>query len=87
MPISKRIKSLSFSLLAFFAFNIFRIFLLSIIFSYDFAIFDSLHLFFWYFANIIIVFLIWILTIKSFSIREIPFMSDIKKLYKNIESR
>jgi len=81
MRLSKRLKSISFSLLAFFAFNVIRIFFLSVIFSYDFAIFDELHLFFWYFANILAVLFIWILTIRLFSIKEVPFASDFRKLY------
>jgi len=82
MPIKKRISSLIFSLFSFLFLNILRIFIFSILLINSFKYFDLTHKLFWLFLSGILVFLVWILTIKTFKIKEIPFYSDIKFIYK-----
>lgn len=77
-----RLKSLSFSLIAFFIFNLLRIAFLSIIFGLDLSFFSSMHLFFWYFMNILAVVIIWMIGIRTFKIKGIPLISDIRNLAK-----
>ena len=87
MPGKKRIKSLCFSLLLFFAFNVVRIFSLSLIFASGLAFFDYLHLFFWYFGSILAVLLIWVVSMKTFRIKEIPFYGDMRYLIRKIKAK
>lgn len=82
MGIRKRALSLIFSFLLFLFINIIRIFLFSLLFLGSFQYFDIIHLAFWYILSGLIVFLVWIFTIKIFSIKEIPFYSDIRFIYK-----
>ncbi len=42
--------------------------------------FESVHMLFWYFVSIVFVVGIWFLTVKLFSIKEIPIYSDLKYL-------
>ena len=78
-----RLKSLAFSLGIFWVFNVLRIVSLSLIFNYSPFLFNATHLFFWYFANILAVAIIWLLTVKIFGINSTPFYSDIKFLKKH----
>lgn len=84
MPLKTRIKALSSSILVFWVFNVFRITKLALMFSSGSEMFSYLHAFFWYFGSIILVFLIWLITIKIFKIKENPIISDIKFLIKTI---
>lgn len=77
----KRIFSLVFSLVSFLIINISRIFIFSILLINNFQYFDITHKIFWLLLSGIIVFMVWILTIKIFKIREIPFYSDIQFVY------
>ncbi|MBU2522828.1 MAG: pacearchaeosortase [Nanoarchaeota archaeon] len=86
MPLKTRMKALSISLTAFFTFNILRISLLALLFSSGSQLFNYFHIFFWYFGSLIAVFLIWIFEVKTFKIKEDPFISDIKLLFKNIKN-
>ncbi len=86
-PIKKlktRIYSLTFSILSLLILNILRISTLSILKYNNLPFFDITHKIFWYFLSTIFVILIWFLTIKIFSIKEIPIYSDVKQLIKNI---
>ncbi len=85
MNIKKRVLSLIFSFVSFLIINILRIFVFSILFSASFSLFSSIHLFFWYVLSSIIVFLIWLLEIKIFKIKEIPVYSDLKLIYSKIK--
>jgi len=67
--------------------NILRISLFSIAFSSNFMYFNAFHNFFWYFLSTIFVILIWLLTIRLFKIKQIPFYSDIVFLAKNKKTR
>ena len=82
--LKKRIIMISISFATLLIINIIRIFLLILIFFYGFAFFDITHKFFWYFMSTIFVIAIWFAEVKYFKIKEIPFYSDIKYLYKKI---
>lgn len=62
--------------------NIFRIIALIIMSVNNSFLFDAVHKIFWYGVSTIYVFLIWILTIYVFKIKEIPFISDALFLLK-----
>ena len=78
----KRIKMVVFSFLLLLVINILRIFILSLFVISDSFLFDVTHKFFWYFMSTIFIILIWFLEVKLFKIKEIPFYSDLKFLYK-----
>ncbi|MCK5150134.1 pacearchaeosortase [Candidatus Pacearchaeota archaeon] len=78
----KRIKMILFSFTLLLILNILRIFLLSLMFIAGSSIFDITHKVFWYVGSIVFVVGIWFLEVKLFKIKEIPFYSDIKSLYK-----
>lgn len=83
MPLNTRIRALLFTLSAFFAFNVMRIFILAIMFSSNSIFFDYAHELFWYFGSIIAVFLIWMSSLKLFKIKTTPFLSDIQFILRN----
>ena len=87
MNYKKRAKALLFSFFAFLLANVLRIFIFSFILIESFSLFNLTHLIFWYFLSIVIVFAIWLLTIKLFKIKEIPVYSDLIFLYKNIRKK
>jgi exosortase/archaeosortase family protein len=80
--LKKRIKVLLFAFGIFLALNILRIFFLSIMVISGSDFFDITHRIFWYALSTIIVVAIWFAEVKIFKIKEIPFYSDIKFLYK-----
>ena len=82
--LKKRVTMILFSFAALLIINIIRIFVFILIFFYGFSFFDITHKFFWYFMSTIFVILIWFAEVKYFKIKEIPFYSDIKYLYKKI---
>ncbi len=82
IKIKKRIKMLVFSFGLLFAFNFLRIFLLSLMFINRSSFLDVSHKLFWYLGSTVFVVGIWFIEAKVFKIKEIPFYSDIKYLYK-----
>ncbi len=82
--LKKRITMVLISFATLLIINIIRIFLLILVFFYGFAFFDITHKFFWYFMSTIFVIVIWFAEVKYFKIKEIPFYSDMKYLYKRI---
>jgi exosortase/archaeosortase family protein len=82
VKISKRILLISISFLSFLIVNILRISLLSIFYFNDFPFLDFLHEFLWYFGSTILTVGIWFLEVYFFKIKEFPFYSDLKYLYK-----
>ena len=82
--LKKRILMISISFAVLLIINIIRIFVLILVFFYGFSFFDITHKFFWYFMSTIFVIIIWFAEVKYFKIKEIPFYSDIKYLYKKI---
>jgi len=80
--LKRRFTALLFSFSAFFLLNIARIFALSLLHINTSQIFDAAHKLSWYSLSIIFVIGIWFLTVKLFSIKAIPFYTDLKSLYK-----
>ena len=82
LKISKRINLILIAFFSFLIVNIFRIVLLSAIYSNGFPFFDFLHKFLWYFGSVVLTGGIWFLEVHFFKIKEFPFCSDLKFLYK-----
>ncbi len=87
IKIIKRLKMIFFSFLILLIINILRIFSLSIMYVNNFAWFDLAHKLFWYVGSILLVLLIWFYEVKKYKIKEIPFYSDLKFLYKKISKK
>ena len=87
MSLKKRIYSIAFSFFIFLAVNILRISVFTILLVNSFKYFDITHKIFWYFLSGIIVFLVWLITIKTFKIKEIPFYADIKFFTSKIKKQ
>jgi exosortase/archaeosortase family protein len=87
IKINKRIKMLVLAFASFLVLNILRIFILSIIAFSGSSLFDITHQLFWYMFSIFFVIGIWFAEVKIFKIKEIPFYSDVKLLYKHSKSR
>jgi len=87
MSLKKRFFSIIISFLLLFSLNVTRIFLLAILYHNQNPYFDFTHKLFWYFLSTIFVIGIWFLTVKVFSIKEIPAYSDVKLLIKGMKSR
>ena len=85
MNLKKRVLSLLYSFFLFFIINVLRIFIFSILFTNNFSLFNILHMVIWYGLSGIIVFIVWILTIKKFKVKNIPVYTDIKKLITNLK--
>lgn len=82
IKLQKRIKMIFLSFGVFLILNILRIFFMSLIFMSGSSLFDLAHKLFWYIGSIVFVVGIWFTEVKLFKIKEIPFYSDIKFLYK-----
>jgi len=86
IKLKTRLKIIASSFLIFLIINILRIVALSAIYVYQFSWFDVAHQLFWYVGSIIIVLLIWFAEIKWYKIKDIPFYSDLKFLYKQLKN-
>lgn len=82
IKLKKRIAMISLSFLTFLFINVLRIFLLSILYISGSSWFDFTHKFFWLGLSTIFVVGIWFTEVKIFNLKEIPFYSDLKYLYK-----
>lgn len=87
IKLSKRLIMILFAFLTFLVFNILRVFFLSTIFVLEFSWFDVAHELSWYVGSIILVLVIWFTEVKIFKIKEIPFSSDLKFLYKKARKK
>jgi exosortase/archaeosortase family protein len=87
MKPKQRIYSLILSMSLLLILNILRIFFLSILLINDFAFFDLTHKIFWYVLSTIFVVAIWFFTIKIFSIKQIPIVSDVKFILNSIKHK
>ncbi|MCF7910652.1 pacearchaeosortase [Candidatus Pacearchaeota archaeon] len=85
IKLKKRIYIMVFSFATLFLLNILRIFTIGLIAIYWFDMFPFAHKFSWYLLSILIVTGIWFLCIYLFKIKEIPFISDLKSVYKIIK--
>lgn len=79
----KRVKILLISWGLFLTFNVLRIFLLGIMYFESSGFLDITHKIFWYFGSTILIVLIWFFAVKVYNLKEIPFIHDLKYLYKN----
>ena len=82
IKLKKRINMLLLAFAIFLVLNLLRIFLLSFLAISGSSYFDATHRLFWYSLSTIFVVAIWFAEVKLFKIKEIPFYSDIKFLYK-----
>jgi len=78
LKLLKRVSILLFSFALLLVVNVIRIVLMGLISETPY--FESVHMLFWYFVSILFVVGIWFLTVKVFSIKEIPVYSDLKYL-------
>jgi len=78
----KRIKMILLAFLTLLIINIIRIFVLGAMYLQGNLWFDFTHALFWYSLSIFFVILIWFGQVKIFKIKEMPFYSDMKYLYK-----
>ncbi|MEK6906698.1 MAG: pacearchaeosortase [Nanoarchaeota archaeon] len=85
--LDKRVKIFIISFISFLIINILRIFFLSLVLVKGYSWFDFTHKLFWYLGSTVFVLLIWFSEVKFFKIREIPFYSDLKKIYKYSSAR
>ena len=83
IKLRKRLNMISLSFLSLLIINILRIFLLSLFLLSDSPWFFITHKLFWYLLSIFIVIGIWFTEVKLFKIKEIPFYSDMKFLFKH----
>jgi len=84
IKLSKRLYLLGTAFLSFLVLNIIRIFLIGVLFIEKVAWANFAHEFFWYFGSIAFVIIIWFFQVKKSKIKEIPFYSDLKFVYKLI---
>lgn len=82
IKIKKRLKLLLLSYLSFLLVNLVRIFFIGIFFVEKLTWADIVHKFFWYFGSIVAVIVIWFVQVWRNKIKDIPFYSDLKFLYK-----
>jgi exosortase/archaeosortase family protein len=87
IKIAKRGRMIYFSFLIFLAANILRIVILSVVYLSTSPFFDITHKFFWYFVSVVLVISIWFYQVKIYRIKEIPFYSDLKLLYRLIKRK
>jgi exosortase/archaeosortase family protein len=74
----KRIKILLILYGLLFFFNIARI--LFMVYIYGFVYFDTIHWFFWYFISTFFVFMLWVIAVSLFKIKNIPIYSDLTSI-------
>jgi exosortase/archaeosortase family protein len=83
IKINQRLRMLVFAFLIFLVVNILRIFVLGILYMAGSPFFDIAHQLSWYAGSVILVTAVWFFQVKIYRLKEIPFYSDIKFLYKN----
>ena len=84
IKLKKRINMLLLAFAIFLVLNLLRIFLLSFLAISGSSYFDVTHILFWYSLSTIFVVAIWFAEVKLFKIKEIPFYSDLRFLYKSL---
>jgi|TARA_B100001971_G_C18127270_1_gene502744 exosortase/archaeosortase family protein len=83
LPLRKRTYSILLGFLIFFLVNILRIVILSSWYHHKIILFDFTHTLSWYFGSTLLILAVWFLTVKLFSIKEIPIYTDITYLIRN----
>ena len=70
------------------AMNVIRVTtLILILINYGTNLFETVHLAYWRFVATIYIFVVWIILIKIYKIKEIPIYSDIKYLYNTTKKK
>jgi exosortase/archaeosortase family protein len=87
IKIKPRLKMLLGGFLVFLVMNILRIFFMSLMYMDSSALFDFAHKFIWYIGTTIFILGIWFVQVKMFKIKDIPFYSDVKLLYKGTKRK
>lgn len=87
IKLNKRVKMIALSFIFFLVVNILRIFILSLVAVSGSSFFDITHIFFWYALSTVFVVAIWFAEVKIFKIKEIPFYSDLRLLYKKLKTK
>ena len=82
IKLKKRLKLILFSFSFLLFLNIIRIIFLSLLLFFNVFLFEITHKIMWYLLSTFFVVLIWFLEVKIFKIKQIPFYSDFKFLYK-----
>jgi exosortase/archaeosortase family protein len=82
MKPSRRIGLISLAFGSFLIINILRILMLGALYFNEAPSFYFVHKFMWYFGSIVVAPGIWFLEVYLFKIKEIPFYSDLRFLYK-----
>lgn len=80
LKVLKRGSVLLFSFVSLLTINVLRIVLMGLIAETRY--FESVHMLFWYFISLLLVVGIWFLSVKIFSIKDIPIYSDAQYLLK-----
>lgn len=82
-----RIKMILFAFSSLFVLNVARILVLTLVFLQRPEVFAVTHKIFWYSLSTVFVVAIWFAEVKIFKIKEIPFYSDLKYLYRKSSLR
>ena len=78
-----RIKMIVYGFIMIFLMNILRIvFVIDLAARYGLVWFNVVHLFIWHFISGIYIAIVWVILVRHYKIKSIPFYSDIKELYK-----
>ncbi|MFH1326741.1 MAG: pacearchaeosortase [archaeon] len=78
----KRFAFLGFTFLIFLILNILRIFFFSLLYLSGSSWFNFAHELFWYLVSVIFVVGIWFMGVRMFKIKDTPFYTDLKRIYK-----
>ena len=87
MKPKQRIYSILFSVGLLLIFNVLRIVILAILFVNSFEYLHLTHKLIWYVLSTVFVVGIWFLMVKIFSIKQIPIVSDLRPIIKNIKGK
>jgi exosortase/archaeosortase family protein len=84
IKLKNRMKIIFGGFITFLLFNIFRIFLIGMLFLNNLSWAELIHKFLWYFGSIALILIIWFYQVKKYNIKNIPFYSDIKLILSYI---
>lgn len=76
IKLMRRIKLFLFTSALLLMLNIIRIIAFAFVLVNNIPFFEQLHIFFWHFISAVYVFIVWIIAVKMFNIKSIPFYSD-----------
>ncbi|MCA9485415.1 MAG: pacearchaeosortase [Nanoarchaeota archaeon] len=84
MEIKKRLKNVAFLFIAFLIFNMVRIVIFSGLLVSGSQYFDEAHFLVWYLGSTFLVVALWFVSVWLFKIKEIPFYSDFRELFRDV---